>query len=162
MTTVPAGWTWDGTRLASPNGESCDTGMAEHIMGDASWAADDWIVRPEYSGDVFPGDTAIGEGSRLDCLYTSLGYVNHDVPSLGITAGQVFIVRTGEDITTMRDEITQLKLQLAAASAANEGPGDVLDDPANRASFRATLIEAQSSAQKLLSDITAAAASIPA
>lgn len=72
MSSVPKGWSDDGTTLRSPDGVPVVLGFRQFVLSN-DWDPDDWSLRPEYGADpVEKSNPSLGSGTAQEFRMTRL------------------------------------------------------------------------------------------
>lgn len=109
VSSVPAGWTDDGTQLTAPNGETCTLGFRDFVLNAAGgWQPWNWPLQSAYGADPLEiSNPALGGGTRQVFRATVLEWTS---------ARSVFAAWVGQEFIAVQEA---LATEQASASAAN-------------------------------------------
>jgi GH25 family lysozyme M1 (1,4-beta-N-acetylmuramidase) len=116
MTTIPTGWTDDGTILTAPNNIPVVRGFRDHVLN-SSWDASNWPLEAEHAASpVEESNPSLGAGTAQTFRMTRMAYT----ASMGI-----YVSWIGQELqwyqsqlAILQGEIAQLQTLPAAANLA--------------------------------------------
>jgi lysozyme len=113
-TTIPAGWTDDGTALKGPNGIPVILGFRDHVLV-SNWDKDNWPLEPEqHLAIVEQSNPGLEDGQSQIFRWKTLEYT----PKMGVFeswVGQELLWYQKQNIA-LQSQITALKTLPAAAN----------------------------------------------
>ncbi len=114
-TTIPQGWTDDGTTLTAPNGVSVVLGFRDYVLAN-NWNANNWPLDHEFAANpVEESNPGLGAGTAQDYRWARLEYTAET---------EVFMAWVGQELVwyqqqyaALQAEITTLQAQVASLQA---------------------------------------------
>lgn len=108
MTTIPIGWTDDGTTLTAPNGIPLVRGFRDHVLN-SNWDASNWPLEAEHAASpVEESNTTLGAGTAQTFRMTRMAY----------TASRgVYVSWIGQEVLWYRTQLPTLQGEIAKLQA---------------------------------------------